>query len=402
MNAQLEKFRLKASHYKEAIELAPNSRCLEILPIVMVLEQYANKLGIHKSELLVVDIMAGNGYLTKKLYEAGFTNIVAIEACNQMSFGSSIFEEIQLYPIPSIDVVPAILKSLNPHAVVSLASFHHLIVEEPDGVIEPMKSKKLQYDFICECYESVPNYLLMVIADLSEHDVNGLPFKETIEAKNTNMKLLKKWLPDLDLGKELSCINTLSDYVRVVENKTYSKKDSKFAVEWFRNIVNNKTTIGHLDMAISQELIDRLSSKFRVTYNLFPCPWIFESLEQLKQYIYKKFAFSLEPNQISPDEVLEIAKQQSAVFKQRDTFSFDWSLGLITIEKKKHKQKFRDSAIENINFMLVSIVIMMTFLIVAKLGFAKAYIDFGFIVQTLMGFFLGGISAHLLSHFSKK
>ena len=106
MHKEIEKFTQKAKEYKEALQLAPDSRIPEIIPIIAMLDGIAKKLGIPKKELKIVDLMAGNGYLSSLLYEVGFINITSIEACNEMSFDSKIFQKTSLYPIPDITVAP--------------------------------------------------------------------------------------------------------------------------------------------------------------------------------------------------------------------------------------------------------------------------------------------------------
>ncbi len=53
---------------------------------ISILEGYIKSQELNKESLIIVDLMAGDGYLTKFLINSGFKNIHAIEACNEMYF----------------------------------------------------------------------------------------------------------------------------------------------------------------------------------------------------------------------------------------------------------------------------------------------------------------------------
>lgn len=399
MHKEIEKFTQKAKEYKEALQLAPDSRIPEIIPIIAILDGIARKLGIPKKELKIVDLMAGNGYLTSLLYEIGFVNITSIEACNEMSFDSEIFQKTSLYPIPDISVAPHLIRSIDPDVIVSLAAFHHLIEYDGGGKISIPKSIKFQNKIICDCMDAMNDRGIMIIADLSDiqQDINvktiddlgiwdGVSLADITIYKSN----ISKWIDNND-GK-----GGMEGYKIAVNRKYYVDDNFNFSLNWFRKIIDTKTEIGHSDIAISEDLIKSVSEAHDVFYEKYQCPWVFESLELLKKFIFKKFGFNVnEKKPISTSECFSFAKQLDGINEQRDTKTFGWDLGLFVIIKKN--ALFSKKSIEkNVQFMLVGICIVLSLLLIAKVGLAKVYFDIGFVFQTLLGFFFGGLATYLL------
>lgn len=400
MHKEIERFSRKAKEYKEALLLAPDSRILEIIPIIAILDGIVKKIGIPKKELKIVDLMAGNGYLSSLLYDNGFYNITSIEACNQMSFDAEIFKKITLYPIPDITVAPHIIRSINPNVIISVASFHHLIEYSNEGNISVNKSIKFQEEVICNCMEAMNDLGIMIIADLS--DISGNIKVKKIddldiwgESTITDMTIydsdISRWLTKSDDKKGMEW------YKNAVNRNYYVDDNCNFSLKWFRDIVNTNTKIGHDDIALSNTLIESVSKSHEVFYEKYACPWVFDSLELLKKFIFKKFGFNVnEQNAISMEDCFSFAQQLGGINEQRDTATFGWDLGLVVIKKKN--ALFSQKTIEkNVQFMLVGICLVLILLLIAKAGMAKVYLDIGFIFQTLLAFFFGGLASHALN-----
>ena len=109
---ELLRFTKKASSYRKALSNAPNSRILEIAPIISIIEGYIKSNELEKQNLVIVDLMSGSGYLTNYLKKSGFKKIHAIEACNEMSASSNYYNGVQLHPISNIKETNKILKEM--------------------------------------------------------------------------------------------------------------------------------------------------------------------------------------------------------------------------------------------------------------------------------------------------
>ena len=243
---------------------------------------------------------------------------------------------------------------------------------------------------------------IMIIADLSEIQQNNIRVSvKTIDdleiwdgASLTDITIynshISKWLNNND-GK-----GGMEGYKIAINRNYYVDDKYNFSLKWFREIVDTKTEIGHSDIAISATLVNSVSKIHDVFYEKYPCPWVFESLELLKKFIFKKFGFNVnEKKSISISECFNFAKQLEGITEQRDTKTFGWDLGLFVI-KKKNALFSKKSIEKNVQFMLVGICIVLSLLLIAKVGLAKVYFDIGFVFQTLLGFFIGGLATHIL------
>lgn len=101
---ELEKFEKKSIGYKKALNVAPYARIHEILAIIGVIDGFIKKRNLLKSEITIVDLMSGSGYLSKFLSHNGYKKIYAIEASNFMSCDSvDGYKNISLVSIPDIN-----------------------------------------------------------------------------------------------------------------------------------------------------------------------------------------------------------------------------------------------------------------------------------------------------------
>lgn len=342
--------------------------------------------------------MAGSGYLTQILYDFGFHNIFAIEACNEMSYNADIFKKIKLYSIPDISVTPTIIKNINPHVVVSLASFHHLIeYNKKNGTISKSKSIQCQFDLIKGCMEAMRANGIFLISDLAEANFNVYSINDSgiwkAIAKNSHGKeRLLKHLP----FRLVNDIESFHGYLNYAKKGAYINSEAAFSLTWFREIVERDTPIGHKDMALSKALIKQLNKKYDIYFSKYPCPWVFESKDLLAKFITKKFCFS-----INPEEVYEKAVNMKGICSQQKTVSFGWDLGLLLVKSRDCFLKKKNDMM-SLNILLVCLFIILCVLIFLKVKYAIYVVNYKFAIQALFGIFVGSIITILIKILKSK
>ncbi len=80
-------------------------------------------------------------------------------------------KNVHLHPIPIISDIKNLLNEINPDIIVSLASFHHLIISDESGKVDQDKSIYFQKEIIDICIENSRNCKLFLIIDLFEFDL---------------------------------------------------------------------------------------------------------------------------------------------------------------------------------------------------------------------------------------
>lgn len=395
---ELSSFEIKASAYRQALSSFPNARILEVLPFIYQLERICERLSIQRSKLLIVDLMSGSGFLSEKLYSFGFTRIVAFEACNQMSFGSPIYNKVELKACPDIEQALQKISELEPHAVISLASFHHLIEYDSFGKVDTAKSNKLQIRVLESCFRSLREGGCIMICDLAEL---SFPCKKEETA-------YKNWVNHNSIVKDY-----FSNYFSVLKGKldltsTYGSltnsikqvfalncEGKRYSLDWFREVVDKETTLGHKDASLSKSTLefsnDVHDSGFNLISGVFPCPWLFDSRMQLEDFIYSKFGFKLNTGnlKIESSQVMKIAEKRSMIGNINSLYYFKWELGYLSMLKPM--TKIHNNDVQTANILLVGMNLVLIAALIGKLTTGLDPIGSGFLLQSLGGFFLGSI-----------
>lgn len=404
--SNLEGFAKKADNYRAALDSVPDARAMEILPFASFLIGMSKKLGIPRSQLMIVDLMSGSGYLSEQLFQLGFKNIIAIESCNEMSYGSEIYKSIRLVSTPSIDEALEEISAIRPHIVMSLASFHHLIKYDSNGNIDTGASIELQAKVIRNAVNALAEGGAVIIGDLSEVSYPTQISEELDDTWSLDVKSGIRLLPEstkkLDGIKKIFSASKIGDYVdatyRVFPNGTVQ---DDHALSWFRDIVDVKTDIGHKDVALNQELVNLVRSQSRdaetVTTFRYWCPWVFPSADHLKNFIFQKFAFCLNENgsRIRAEDVVGLADSKHLIGTTGDTSYFRWELGMLVV-KRENSIRLRES-IATANILLIGLVSILLITLISKVAVGFDPIGTGFLLQNLIGFFVGGLLTVLAS-----
>jgi predicted rRNA methylase YqxC with S4 and FtsJ domains len=342
---EIQRFAKKAKSYRQALQTAPKSRILEVAAIISTIEGYIKNNELDKKNLIVVDFMSGNGYLSNYLIQTGFNKVHAIEACNEMSKDSENYQNVELHPISSINESNSILKKIKPDIIVSLASFHHLIIRNTDQSINTKNSIELQSELITICEKNLNKEGLLIIVDLfddSFQNVIDTYSDNNYWAKNAFKKIINNSFINSEIKKKINNSKSLDNYSEnlkdIIPNLANQKNPS---LNWFRNTVNTKTTLGHDDVALSKDLLEKISSKYKITADTFYCPWVFENENQMLLFLWNKFGFiNNETNLIKEDEIIPHAMRQVGINRHQDKeYYFGWSLGIITIRDKTSKER---------------------------------------------------------------
>lgn len=407
-NIEIERFKKKAEHYKKALNLCPDARILEIFNIISIIDGYIKDNELDKSTLCIVDLMSGDGYLTKYLYKMGFRNIHAFEACNEMSFNSENYNvpEVRLHPIPDILEIEKILCNLNPKIIISLASFHHLIItdNQPSNSINTIESLNLQQKVIDLSMRYLDEDGLFLIADIynnassTDEFITDIPFWSTDES----YKLLDKAIHDNDIElikKSTNQANLSSIIDDKLTNFSYKRNPS---INWFRQVVKKETTIGHDDFAISKDLIEYIKSKHTYKYNTFACPWIFDNQELLKNFILNKFGFVLDNgSKISDEDVLKKANEINGITSIKDGKAlFGWNLSVLLLSKTNSIFKKKTNK-KRVAFILLLLLVVLVANILMNLHFKLYNKDLINITNSLSYLLLGYLLPDAISYLSK-
>lgn len=342
---EIQRFAKKAKSYRQALQTAPKSRILEVAAIIATIEGYIKNNELDKKNLVIVDFMSGNGYLSNFLIQSGFKNVHAIEACNEMSYDSENYQNVELHPISSINECNSILKRIKPDIIVSLASFHHLIIHNTDFSVNAKNSIELQSELITICGKNLNKEGLVVIVDLFDDSFLNVIDTYTDNnywAKKSLKKIINSSFINSEIKKRINNSKSLDIYSEslkdIIPNLANQKNPS---LNWFRNTVNKKTTLGHDDVALSKDLLEKISSKYNITADIFYCPWVFENQNQMLLFLWNKFGFiNNETPLIKEEDIIPLATKQVGINQHQDKeYYLGWSLGMITIRDKASKDR---------------------------------------------------------------
>lgn len=332
---ELTRFQKKAQSYRQALEQEPCARLLELFPIIWYLEKYRKSLGKTRKAVKIVDLMAGSGFLSENLYKIGYTNIHSIEFCVEMCQDAKAFTKARLHNITSFDFLEGVLEEIKPDVIISLASFHHLLVYYKNGQIDKSRSINLQADIVDMCMRSLPEQGILLIADLIDEGVTETslePFKGSMSPVADSLK---------KLGAHPSIIETLARTESLhgassnLHRYLLGLSGSGRSLRWFRDIVDTKTEIGHKDIAISQEFLVKVAN-YRPVVTKYVCPWIFDSRSRLVEFVYKKFGFGIQSKALTAvpkDEVENLAFTELGIKDINGISVLGWSLGIVLLGK---------------------------------------------------------------------
>lgn len=334
MSSEIEKFKIKAEGYKAALKIAPLARILETTYILGIIDDFVKYHNLERREVVILDLMAGSGFLSEVLFNAGFRKLHAIEVCNEMSHGAEIFKEkVELYWVSDILNISPIIQDIKPLVIVSLASFHHLISKENDGSINISNSIDMQEHVFKTCIENLTNGGLVLIADIFESSImnSTKPPTNYWNPSRPTIRLIApksfKWLRRL--VKKAKSLKQLSHELNQI---TGMHENANPTLHWFRAIVDKQTSIGHDDNALSLAFVERIGMDREIGLDIVSCPWLFEEEFELKNFIINKFGFSLDEENHRPldKNIFDQANEIVGIKKKDDILLFNWRLAIIT------------------------------------------------------------------------
>lgn len=336
-DVELARFRLKAQGYRKAMSIAPEARSLEIFAIACILRGYCDELGLSRKDLIVVDLMAGTGFLSEQLYQFGFRKLHALEACNEMSqqgSGGHPDRNFNLYPFADIDGVQLLLRRIKPHVVVSIAGFHHLIKYAADGAVDAGGSVELQEQMAKACMEALGDDAMCLIVDIYEDSLGvGVPEQWPYWRKAS----ASRWpsgSAEIPPAVKDSLLNatTFREFSAAVTNQLCSVSGpANPSLAWFREVVDKLSSVGHKDIALSQPLLDKLSAAYRVSFATTPCPWLFANDVVLQKFLTTFwFDESKDVNVLS--RINSEAARVNGIQMAPTCVTFGWNLGYLIVE----------------------------------------------------------------------
>lgn len=330
---EIERFSKKAAHYREALQRSPTARVFELYPICQLLHMHAGAISKPISELKILDLMSGSGFLAENLHKVGFRNLHAVEFCGEMCTDASAYaQKVRLHRLTDFDHLEGYLDSIAPDIIVSLASFHHLLRYDNSGNLDLSASHLLQKKVVDICMRSLPRAGLLVIADLIEDGVTDTPLPDDPRAMRAAVR-------DVEiLGMPNSVSRSLQDTgsIRAASStlaRELCTRTGNVSLDWFREVVDKSTSIGHKDAAISTQLIELLSA-YNPSIAGYYCPWMFDSTEERDRFLHMKFGFMLDdgtPRSITPASVGVEAEKKLGVKTVHGKVFIGWNLGVMAI-----------------------------------------------------------------------
>lgn len=361
-HVEISRFERKSDGYREAVKKYPSARCLELSITVSIIYALCNSNGWDKSDVRIADVMAGNGYLSSHLSDIGFSNVTAIEACDDMMPPAGVDRNFTTRNIETIDNIGHILSQIEPNIVVSLAGFHHLIRKKGNRV-DRTSSIIWQYKTIELVMSNIPDDGKLVITDLSEP--GAFSEVDNIPGGLWSKKGFEESMRELGVSPSIiSERNKLQDLSKHVSEKCNSLSE-KPSLDWFRRCVDRESDVGHDDVALSKHLIDLISMS---PYNLYAdysfVPWLFDSISELEFYVVNKFGFNIEktPTKKDKENIIERCKQLAGISQIDGKKAFGWKLGFVCISNNS----YYDREIRIINYLIASINLLLLLTLLIK------------------------------------
>jgi hypothetical protein len=398
---ELSKFMQKADDYKSALQLAPDARILEVSAIIGVLDGFIKDFSLSKSEVKIVELMSGSGYLTKYLAKCGYKNIHALEASNSMSSNINLDHKyITEHSIKDIFSIEPILMDIKPDIIISLAGFHHLMkYDDKNNIIinESIQKQKKAID-ICMKYLN-PNglFILEDIYNIALHD--KISIEPIYWNTNSIKKILPKYLISTNLYKKLLKTKKINNFFSLVRDNFAPplQKQTNPTNRWFNEVVDCYSTIGHKDVPISELLLNSLEKEYDMKFITFDCPWLFNNLEECKNYIISFWFKEHKDNDEKLSKILDKAKKINGIHTLNNNhIAFGWSLSLVTIQ---HKERNKPSF-----FFKNTIVLFLILIIISLIGNAlKLFtVNYSFLIEIIshaLVLFIGLTAQEIYTYF---
>ena len=341
-DVELRRFRQKARGYRAAHELAPAARILEVFAVAGIVEGYRRKKGLSRGEIIVVDLMAGTGFLCDWLYRLGFRRLHALEACNEMSQGPSEKHDdrrhYDLHPIASADGIAPLLKRIQPHVIVCFAGFHHLIEYEPDGkTVNVSSSVDLQRRVARVCMDAVGEDGMLLIVDIYDDALKTTDFAKWPywQKGKTFTTLLKDSAIPESIKVPLLEASSFQEFSITVEKHLGGvPKKQNPSLSWFRQVVDAQSAAGHKDIALSNQLLDSLALAYRVSFVTTLCPWVFFSRATLQKFLVTFWFDDANQDVQKISQILAAAERINGLNTNGTYASFGWNLGFAVVEAR--------------------------------------------------------------------
>lgn len=399
---ELEKFEKKSIGYKKALNVAPYARIHEILAIIGVIDGFIKKRNLLKSEITIVDLMSGSGYLSKFLSHNGYKKIYAIEASNFMSCDSvDGYKNISLVSIPDINSIPDTIKKINPDIIVSLASFHHMIVYEGDAP-NLNESIKKQEKIIDSCMHEMNKNSILIIVDIYNDDIFNIKLDEpNYWSTNTFRKIVKPF-KEYGFVKDIVSTKSIKEFSDKLK-KIMPNNANNPSHDWFHKVVDIKSTIGHKDVPISKELLESIQKKYELHSVLINTPWVFRNENEMSECI-SWFWFSEHINNDSAiEDVIDKLKningvKEVPVNEYSKLVFVGWKLLLSTVTNIKCDQP--KYIYKNINILLLLTISFIVVGVFLKLNLNEPqYIGY---IYNILSFMIGLIFKEFYDNFKNK
>lgn len=393
---ELDRFKEKAISYRQALANQPTARLLELYPILWYLEKHRKALGRRKSKLRIVDLMSGSGFLSENLYKLGYTDLHAVEFCEEMYKDSSAYNnKVRLHFPSSFDHLDGVLDQVKPDVIISLASFHHLLIYDANDQVDKLASQHMQSDVVDICMRALPDQGILLIADLIDTGVTETPLElfKTPVAPVAD-ELIKLGL-DKELGKLLSTGNSLHGISSLLHRELGTRSGNQ-SLNWFRGVVDKTTAIGHKDIAISSEFLERVAS-YRPVITKYACPWVFKDRAGLDDFVYRKFAFGIARTGLQPktsQDVAALSEQHLGIRSNHGVHALGWNLGIVLLGKRDPFSRGHDLNILSTSLLAMTVILVLavaaryTFDIYAAVDFKDIFV---FTLTLPLGIILGNL-----------
>ncbi len=392
---ELTKFIEKAPGYKEALHFAPLARGIEIFAIIGILDGYVKSRGLSKSEVVIAEIMAGNGYLSQFLVKAGYKRIHSLEASNHMANDSYLNDRyIQLHAIESIYSIGDILKSIKPNVVISIAGFHHMLEYNNKGV-NADKSIKKQKKVVDICMRNIEKNGMVVIADIRDDDLDDIIDEEPEYWSTRSFNKIysgKDQLIPIDCRNRILKTKDISEYSKTVTDCLMPPLQigKNPTTRWFHEVIDKETSVGHKDIPIGRKFIDSLKETYKVNFAKINSPWLFTNIIEFRSFITSFWFTELINNKKKMDGIFQMAESINGIRNLENTerLSFGWNLAILTIQS--NEQEVPSLFYPNIVVLLSSIIVVSLAGIVIKAN-TTIYLLIKIISNVLI--FLTGVTA---------
>jgi hypothetical protein len=324
IDPEIDAFSKKAAKYRKALALAPNARIMEVAPILGIIEKLAEQAG---EPLNLCDAMAGSGYLSKYLAKF-FPGVIAAEACEQMISQNSN-NGIRYVRIRDAKDLPQVLAQFETSIAVSLASFHHLLISGPGGIVDRQKSIAKQANLVKESFQNASRLRHFLIVDVPVEPLNvgsdeSWPWKSGIAAAWRRI-----------LGKEPESAGTSFEDFRNMAGNLANDCPAR-PDRWFREVVDPHSITGHHDCFLGKEFVNQLiEAGLEVRARTVQTPWLFASEDAFKEFLWHKFAFREDDKSFGISEALKSAREYLGVRSSKANQTvLGWQLAFVIVTRK--------------------------------------------------------------------